>query len=210
MAEIGKTSWTMVINTERLVLRPQQLSDYKSWYAGFMGRLPKQHQYDAGKLNMDGCDRAWFSDLCSHHQELALKDLTYVFGIFERKTDRHLGNIDLSTIVRRDNQWANLGYSIHNQYQRRGYGKEATQAALIAGFKDLNYHRIEAAINLDNLASIALANSIGMQKECLRRGFFYENEQWVDHLIYVAIPIDLGLDEKPPKELLFSKFSSKN
>jgi hypothetical protein len=31
----------------------------------------------------------------------------------------------------------------------------------------------------------------------------------MDHLIYVAIPADFGLDEKPP-EVLFSKFSSKN
>ena len=107
---------------------------------------------------------------------------------------------DLSTIRRKENQWANLGYSIHNQYQRRGYGKEATQAALIAGFKQLNYHRIEAAINLDNPASIALAKSIGMKKECVRRGFFYENEQWIDHLIYIAIPVNLGLDEQPPQQ----------
>ena len=209
MAEISKTSWTMTINTERLLLRPQRKSDYESWHAGFAGRLPKQHQYDAGKLDMNGCDYVWFSDLCTHHQKLASKDEVYVFGVFDRQTNRHLGNIDLSTILRHDNQWANLGYSIHNQYQRQGFGKEATQAALIAGFEQLNYHRIEAAINLDNYPSIALANSVGMKKECVRRGFFYENNRWVDHLIYAAIPIDLGLDEKPPK-LLFSKFSSKN
>ena len=206
----NRASWTMTITTERLILRPQRKSDYESWYAGFIGRLPKQHQYDAGKLDMDGCDSTWFSELCTHHQELALKDEVYVFGVFDRHTDRHLGNIDLSTILRHDNQWANLGYSIHNQYQRQGYGKEATQAALIAGFEQLNYHRIEAAINLDNHPSIALANSVGMKQECMRKGFFYENNRWVDHLIYTAIPVDLGLDEKPPKELLFSKFSSKN
>ena len=161
MSKIGSTPWTMTINTERLILRPQHKSDYKSWYAGFVGRLPKQHPYDTGKLNMNSCDSAWFSELCTHHQELAKKDWVYIFGIFERDTNRHLGNIDLATIRRKDNQWANLGYSIHNQYQRRGYGKEATQAAIICGFQDLNYHRIEAAINLDNSASIAFAESIG-------------------------------------------------
>ena len=49
-----------------------------------------------------------------------------------------------------------------------------------------------------------------MKKECIRRGFIHENEQWVDHLIYAAIPSNFGLEEKPPKELLFSKFSRKN
>lgn len=108
------------------------------------------------------------------------------------------GNIDLSTIRRGEYQWAILGYEIHNQHWKQGFGKEAVRAALIAGFETLGYHRIEAAINIDNQASIALAQSLGMQRECIRRGFLYEKQQWVDHLIYVAIPSDLGLVEKPP------------
>ena len=39
-----------------------------------------------------------------------------------------------------------------------------------------------------------------MKRECVRRGFFYENERWVDHLIYAAIPPDLSLNQKPPQE----------
>ncbi|MGL5806021.1 MAG: hypothetical protein ACRC11_11370 [Xenococcaceae cyanobacterium] len=40
-----------------------------------------------------------------------------------------------------------------------------------------------------------------MKQECIRRGFYYENEQWVDHIIYAAIPPDLDLVEHPPKDL---------
>ena len=40
-----------------------------------------------------------------------------------------------------------------------------------------------------------------MKQECVRWGFFYENEQWVDHLIYAAIPADFGLNDKLPQEL---------
>ncbi|MEM7771466.1 MAG: GNAT family protein, partial [Cyanobacteria bacterium P01_A01_bin.37] len=58
--------------------------------------------------------------------------------------------------------------------------------------------RIEAAINLDNHPSIALAQCVGLQKECVRRGFYYEDGQWVDHVIYVAVPTDFGIVEKPP------------
>jgi L-amino acid N-acyltransferase YncA len=36
------------------------------------------------------------------------------------------------------------------------------------------------AINLDNRRSIALAKSIGMQREGIRKHFIYENNQWVD------------------------------
>jgi RimJ/RimL family protein N-acetyltransferase len=195
---MSEAVWMLKIETERLVLRPQKPNDYEAWYAGFSGRLPQQSKYDEGQVSLEGCDIAWFSGLCDRHQEQALSDYGYIFGVFSKQTAQHLGNVDLSTIYREEKQWANLGYSIHNQYWKQGFGSEAVRAVLIAGFENLGYHRIEAAINLDNHPSIALARSVGLQKECVRRGFYYENEQWVDHLIYVALPPDLGLAEKVP------------
>jgi [ribosomal protein S5]-alanine N-acetyltransferase len=194
---MSETSWTLTVNTDRLILRPQQLGDYEHWYAGFSGRSPSQRQYDDGFVNLDHCDRQWFTDLCQRHQREALADQVFVLGVFSRQTGQHLGNIDLLTIRRANYQWAVLGYEIHNQHWHQGFGKEAVRAALMAGFETLGFHRIEAHINLDNHVSIALAQSVGMQKECIRRGFLYENEQWVDHLIYVARPSDLDLVEKP-------------
>ncbi|MFY7868145.1 MAG: GNAT family N-acetyltransferase [Exiguobacterium sp.] len=52
-------------------------------------------------------------------------------------------------------------------------------------FDDLQFKRIEAHINLDNEASIRLAERVGMSYECTREGFIFENEDWVDHLVYV-------------------------
>jgi [ribosomal protein S5]-alanine N-acetyltransferase len=158
---MSENSWNLTLLTERLILRPQQSNDYEAWYASFAGRLSKQHPYDAGIVDLEGCDLQWSSELCQRHQQLALTDRVYVFGVLLRETNEHLGNIDLSTIRRADNQWANLGYSIHNQHQHQGFGKEAVRSALIAGFEKLNYHRIEAAINLDNEPSIALVKSVG-------------------------------------------------
>ena len=187
---MSKGAWAIVLNTERLILRPHQPDDYESWYRGFSGRLPKQHRYDPGLLDLEVCSPDWFANLCQHHQELALNDQVYIFGVFSRQTNQHLGNVDLSTIRREENQWASLGYSIHNQHWRQGYAGEAVRAALSAGFDRLKYHRIEAAINLDNRPSIALARSVGMSEECIRRGFIHEDGRWVDHVIYVAIHSD--------------------
>jgi [ribosomal protein S5]-alanine N-acetyltransferase len=195
---MSQTDWTLKIETERLILRPQQPDDYQSWLGGFADRLPQQSKYDEGAINLDNFDQDWFENSCKFHQEQALSDYAYIFGIFSKQTNQHLGYADLSTIQREEKQWANLGYSIHNQYWKQGFGKEAITAAMIAGFETLGYHRIEAAINLDNHSSIALVESVGLIKECIRRGFYYENEQWVDHLIYAAIPSDFGLVEQPP------------
>lgn len=196
---MSKTFWTLAINTERLILRPQQPNDYQHWYAGFAGRLPSQRQYDDGLVSLDHCDFQWFEDLCQRHQQEAVTDQIFVFGIFSRSTGQHLGNIDISTLRRGEYQWGILGYEIHNQHWNQGFGKESVRAALRAGFETLSYHRIEAIINLDNHVSIALAQSVGMQKECIRRRFLYENEQWIDQIIYVVLPADCGVIEKPPK-----------
>ncbi len=187
---MSATSWALTIETERLILRPLEPSDYESWYAGFSGRLPQQHKYDEGQICLEGCDRDWFADLCDRHQKQALSDYAYIFGVFFKQTNQHLGFVDISTIQREEKQWANLGYSIHNQYWRHSFGKESVKAALMAGFETLRYHRIEAAINLDNYPSIALVQSVGLQKECIRRGFYYEDGQWVDHVIYIALSAD--------------------
>lgn len=191
-------SWELTIHTERLVLRPQKTSDYDAWYAAFSERLPQQYNYDEGQICLDDYDANRFASICKSHQEQALSDYAYIWGVFDQQTNQHLGNIDLSTIQREEKQWANLGYSIHNQYWRQGFGKEAVTAAIFAGFERLGYHRIEAAINLDNHPSIALAQCVGLQKECVRRGFYYEDGQWVDHVIYVVVPTDFGIVEKPP------------
>lgn len=70
--------------------------------------------------------------------------------------------------------------------ETKGYGKEAVQATLKVAFETLNFHRIEAHINLDNTASIKLAESAGMTFECIREKFIYEHDEWTDNLIYVT------------------------
>jgi hypothetical protein len=79
---MSEISWALTIDTERLILRPQQPSDYETWYAGFSGRLPKQHQYDDGLVSLAHCDRQWFADLCQRHQQQALTDQVFVLWYF--------------------------------------------------------------------------------------------------------------------------------
>lgn len=43
---------------------------------------------------------------------------------------------------------------------------------------------MEAQINVDNVISRKLAESVGMELEGIRKGFIFENEEWVDHVIY--------------------------
>jgi RimJ/RimL family protein N-acetyltransferase len=88
---------------------------------------------------------------------------------------------------------------LHNRYWGLGYAREAAAAGLVVGFRDLKLNRIEAAINLDNRKSIRLVRAIGMRREGIKKRYWLEDGEWVDHLIYVANPEDVGLKPHKPK-----------
>ncbi|RXJ04588.1 N-acetyltransferase [Anaerobacillus alkaliphilus] len=178
------TTFDYSTETNRLLIRPYKKEDYLGWITQFQNRLPSQHKYDEGQVDMSICTEHWFKELVDKHQQLALSDKVYVFGVIRKEDQAHLGVIDFSTLIRDDFQWARFGYTIHNQFWRQGYAKEAVKAALQLAFEKLNYHRIEAHINLDNTPSIKLAESIGMEYECVRKAFIYEFGEWTDNLVY--------------------------
>ncbi|WP_371320156.1 GNAT family N-acetyltransferase [Chengkuizengella axinellae] len=166
------------------MIRPLIEEDYQNWLNEFNNRLPSQHKYDKGKMDMSECTQEWFHQLVENHQQLAINDTAHVFGIFRKEDGKHIGMIDFSTLARNDFQWARLGYTIHNQYWRNGYGKEAVGAALQIAFSELKFHRVEVHINMGNVPSVRLAESVGMKFECIREGFIFENGEWTDHRVY--------------------------
>lgn len=180
--EEGK--FNILSETERLIIRPLQKGDYKQWLEGFNNKLPRQNKYDDDKMDMSEWTQAAFNDVVKKHQELAIKDDVYVFSIFRKIDNKNIGYVDFSTIMRDEFQWGAVGYRLHNQFWRKGYGKEAVKEAFHIAFKTLQFHRIEAHINLDNMASIRLAENVGMKFECKREKFIYEFGQWTDNLVY--------------------------
>lgn len=135
-------------------------------------------------MNLEEWSQERFDGMVEKFEEMAEKDDLYVLGIFRKSDDKHLGKIDLSTIMREEFQWGMLGYRIHNQFRNQGYGAEAVAEGLNLAFERLGYHRMEAHINLDNPASIRLAEKAGMIYECTRKGFIYEDKEWTDNHVY--------------------------
>lgn len=172
------------IKSERLIVRSLTIEDYSNWLKEFENRNPSQHRHDEGKKDMSECTEEWFGNLLDNHQKLAANDVAYILGVFRKSDNKHIGMIDFSTLERMDFQWGRIGYTIHNQHWGKGYGKEAVEAALQLAHKDLGFHRIEAHINIDNTASIKLAESAGMKFECIREGFIFEFGEWTDNYVY--------------------------
>ncbi|MDZ5782573.1 GNAT family N-acetyltransferase [Marinococcus luteus] len=166
-----------------MILRPLQPSDFDNYQQALSKRKVSQHLYDPGRPKINRFTKAQFTDMIRKRKEMAAQDYTYIYDIFH-KDGNHLGHADITTLIREEFQWGMLGYMIHNQHWNRGFGKEAVQEVLRASFDDLHFHRIEAHINVDNHPSISLAEKTGMEYECLRRRFIYENDAWTDNLVY--------------------------
>lgn len=176
------------VKTKRLIIRPLEVSDYEIWLKAYTGRCKKKHKYDGGPHDPKETPRSWFVKLVKKHRKNSAEDKVYVFGIFNHKTNEHIGSLDIATIQRHNMNWANIGYAVHNTYQGKGFAKEFVEAGIHKiAFKILKYKRVEAAINVDNKRSINLAKSVGMKKECIRPNFFFENGAWADHVIYTIL-----------------------
>lgn len=77
--------------TARLIIRPYNKDDYSNWLIQFINRMPSQHKYDEGKVDMSICTEEWFGELVDRHQQMASDDKVYVFGVFRKEDNVHIG-----------------------------------------------------------------------------------------------------------------------
>jgi ribosomal-protein-alanine N-acetyltransferase len=91
------------------------------------------------------------------------------------------GSINLSQIFHGGFQNAYMGYFIGTQYAGQGYMTEAIQLMLRYAFDHLKLHRIEANIQPQNIASIALARRAGFVREGYSQRYLKICGRWRDH-----------------------------
>ncbi len=173
--------------TERLEIRPLKLEDYKVWLRGFKEQNESQSPYDEGWFDTAFITEEWYAKKLKEREELGKKDSTYMLNIFRKEDRASIGYCDITTHMREDFQYARVGYTIHNQFWNKGYGKESIKALVSIGFEDLNFHRLEAHINLDNIVSKKVILSAGFQFEGIREKFILEDNEWIDNEIYYII-----------------------
>ena len=92
-----------------------------------------------------------------------------------------LGFFNLSQIVRRSLQSAYLGYAVGKPFAGQGYMREGISLVLRHAFADLRLHRIEANIQPENHASIALARGAGFSREGFSPRYLKIAGRWRDH-----------------------------
>jgi ribosomal-protein-alanine N-acetyltransferase len=178
----------ILLSSKRLVLRPYRVSDFKRCKASHNGRVTSENKYDEPVPTPASNGLIEFKERLKRQRINGKDEHHFIFGVFDKKSEMYLGQIDIFTI-NRQLQWGNLGYHIQNQYFGKGYASEASKLALTMAFKHLGFHRIEAAMELDNKASEKVALRAGLIFEGVRKKFC-PDDGGVDMKVFAANAID--------------------
>jgi len=186
------------LKTKRLILRPLSLTDFEAWAKTCRERLPQQNKFDKGPPPEEMLSKRHYLKWLKRTDKSAKLDLLYIFGIFDKKTSSYIGLVNFVVVSRLKYQFANLGYEISNQYWGKGFATESVKALVPFAMRALHLHRIEAGIEPDNRASIAVVKKAGLLKEGIRRKFFYNGKNWLDLVYYSTTAEDLGINSMRP------------
>jgi RimJ/RimL family protein N-acetyltransferase len=184
--------------TKRLIIRPHRSSDHKEWLFGYTKSLSKKSKYDRSPLKESECTKKIFNKIRARHEKLARLDHTYVWAMYDKKTKRFVGNIDVFVICRDTLQIANLGYRIFNLYWRKGFAREALKTAMPKILISLKLNRLQAVIDNDNIPSIKLAKSV-MKSEGTVKNYHYQDKDWADQKVFSVTRADLKLPVLHPQ-----------
>lgn len=119
--------------------------------------------------------------------ELYLQRRLIPLLILGRQSNRLLGRLTYSQVVRGNAQTCTVGYQIGQAYTSRGLATEALQIANNYLFEAMGFHRVEALIMPHNQASIRVVEKLGFEYEGRSRALLQINGTWQDHLRYALL-----------------------
>jgi RimJ/RimL family protein N-acetyltransferase len=93
-----------------------------------------------------------------------------------------------------------LGWILHKDYWKQGYGTEFAAVLIKFGFEKLNLHRIYVTCHADNYGSYRVMERNGMRREAhlikARKGFAGFRDEWQDELVYAILAEEYFKDRK--------------
>lgn len=177
---IGAAEW---LHGNRTMLRLIDVEDCTDAYVGWL-QDPEVNRYLETRFVDQSLDtiRAFVSHMrASSH--------SYLFGIFERESRRHVGNVKLGPIEPH-HRYADVSYFLgERDAWGKGYATDAVRTATRFGFERLGLHRVQAGFYETN---------VGSHRVLEKAGFAYEGRlvkklrqspdgAWEDHVWFGAL-----------------------
>ena len=127
--------------------------------------------------------RAFSSDDLKEYIKLVNKSPNdFLFGIFLKENNRHIGNIKIGEI-HPIHRFGNLGLLIgENDCRGKGYGEEAIRLATKYAFNDLNLNKLVAHIYCTNKDSINAFEKAGYREVGIFERHRFYNGNYINAL----------------------------
>lgn len=143
------------LESDRLVLRPLTPADVSERYLSWLTDNGNARNLISKAENLESL-RAFVQ------KKMDAEDCLF-FGIFEKPSLTHIGNIKFEPIEQ-EKGITNFGILFDPHCQGKGYGSEACRIANSFIFKDLGLKKIELSVFLDNLKAIAMYEKLGFKQ----------------------------------------------
>lgn len=149
-----------ILETQRLLLRRLEPGDLDALYALYRDPVIRRY-YPEGTLTLEETkeELEWFLNGHPAHPELGLWATIY------KETGQFIGRCGLLPWTIDGRYEVEVAYMIAKEYWGQGLGTEAAQAILDYGFEQLSLSRLICLIDRENLASIHVAENMGMTFE---------------------------------------------
>jgi len=166
------------LETERLILRCFQESDYEDLYEFLSQRKDDDFEAYPGITYENGKEHLKYRVGSEEFYAMELKS-----------SGKVIGNIYFG---KRDFEAREIGYIVNKKYQRMVYASEAAKAVIKNAFEN-GVHRIFAETDPRNLCSCKLLESLNFQREaCFSQNVYFKKDIngkpiWQDTYVYCVI-----------------------
>ncbi len=168
------------LETGRLLLRPVQEEDFAALHACVDN--VENLKYNLFGPNTEEETREFIRFVIEKFNEDPCVE--YNFTVILKETGSVIGNCEISRI---QNQEAMLGWMIHKNHWKKGYGTELAGALLWYCFERLKLHRVWATCDSENYGSYKVMEKNGMRRE----GEFIKKRNsrmgWRNELLYAIL-----------------------
>jgi len=165
----------MILETKRLILRPLALDDFDAVHS--LGSNPVNTRYMAWGPNNEEQTRGFLASVREGKDFTVVpKDIGAVIG----SCGIYPGD---------NNDTAELGWILHIDHWKRGYGTELCEELIRYGFETLKLRRITAPCAAVNYASYRIMERNDMRREALHIKAFWArvDKEWIDEAKYAIL-----------------------
>jgi RimJ/RimL family protein N-acetyltransferase len=175
---------TPELRTPRLRLRTLQQSDADDIFSIYSD--PQVMRYWSGEP-ITRLEEA--SAIISRNLDLAAQGNSVIWAVVHAEAEAMVGTCTLFKIDQQ-NRHAEVGFILNRQWWRQGLMSEAVNAMVAFGFEQMMLNRLEADVDPDNAASLALLKNIGFRKEGYFRQRWDIAGEWKDSVMLGLLAVE--------------------